>query len=99
MSERALILLPSDKQFDLLDPDLWVRTDDHLATGSFTCRWDGYSPRDLPLSVTHHSLAVLVFCARAVSPSGHSRRELLHDATEALMGGAGTCDALRAQMR
>ena len=30
MSERARILLPSDKQFDLLDPDLWARTDDHL---------------------------------------------------------------------
>src|SRR5262249_22219691 len=91
MSERAWILLPSGKQLDLLDPDPWAWTDDDLAIGlSRTYRWAGYSAWDLPLSVAQHSLAVLIlrrsrFAERPLSVA-EARRELLHDATEALMG-------------
>lgn len=78
MSERAWILLPSGRQLDLLDPDPWFWTDEDLAIGlSRTYRWAGYSAWDLPLSVAQHSLTT----------DGEARRELLHDATEALMGG------------
>ena len=90
MSERAWILLPSGNQLDLLDPDPWAWTDDDLAIGlSRTYRWAGYSAWDLPLSVAQHSLAVLalrrsLFADRPL-PVAHARRELLHDATEALM--------------
>ena len=92
MSERAWILLPSGNQLNLLDPDPWAWTDDDLAIGlSRTYRWAGYSAWDLPLSVAQHSLAVLalrrsLFADRPL-PVAHARRELLHDATEALMGG------------
>jgi len=92
MSERAWILLPSGNQLNLLDPDPWAWTDDDLAIGlSRTYRWAGYSAWDLPLSVAQHSLAVLAL-RRSLSadrplPVAHARRELLHDATEALMGG------------
>ena len=92
MPERAWILLPSGKQLDLLDPDPWAWTDDDLAIGlSRTYRWAGYSAWDLPLSVAQHSLAVLAlrrsrFAERPL-PVAEARRELLHDATEALMGG------------
>ena len=92
MSERAWILLPSGRQLDLLDPDPWAWTDDDLAIGlSRTYRWAGYSAWDLPLSVAQHSLTVLtlrrsLFTERPLA-DGEARRELLHDATEALMGG------------
>jgi hypothetical protein len=92
MSERAWILLPSGRQLDLLDPDPWAWTDDDLAIGlSRTYRWAGYSAWDLPLSVAQHSLTVLtlrrsLFTERRLT-DGEARRELLHDATEALMGG------------
>ena len=92
MSERAWILLPSGNQLNLLDPDPWAWTDDDLAIGlSRTYRWAGYSAWDLPLSVAQHSLAVLalrrsLFAERPL-PVADARRELLHDATEALMGG------------
>jgi hypothetical protein len=92
MSERAWILLPSGKQLDHLDPDPWAWTDDDLAIGlSRTYRWAGYSAWDLPLSVAQHSLAVLAlrrsrFAERPLADP-EARRELLHDATEALMGG------------
>jgi hypothetical protein len=92
MSERARILLPSGKQLDLLDPNPWAWTDDDLAIGlSRTYRWAGYSAWDLPLSVAQHSLAVLalrrsLFADRPL-PVAEARRELLHDTTEAPMGG------------
>ena len=95
MSDRAWILLPSGKQLDFLAPDQWAWTDDDLAIGlSRTCRWAGYSAWDLPLSVAQHSLAVLAlrrgqFAERPV-PIAEARRELLRDATEALMGGWGS---------
>jgi hypothetical protein len=63
-----------------------------LATGlSRTYRWAGYSAWDLPLSVAQHSLAVLALRRRLFADRpllvAESRRELLHDATDALMGG------------
>ena len=44
----------------------------------------------MPLSVAQHSLAVLALCRAAPGPVLHpaeARRELLHDAVEALLGG------------
>src|SRR6185312_2828439 len=90
--ERAWILLPSGRRLDLLSPDPLAWTDRDLAIGlSRTYRWAGYSAWDLPLSVAQHSLAVLalrrsLFADRPL-PVAHARRELLHDATEALIGG------------
>jgi hypothetical protein len=88
---RAWVLLPSGRRLNLLDPhpDAW--TDDDLAIGlSRTYRWAGYSAWDLPLSVAQHSLTVLALATlsagRLLSPA-EGLRELLHDATEALLGG------------
>src|SRR5215469_8164663 len=91
-TNRAWVLLPSGRRLDLLNPDPHAWTDNDLATGlSRTYRWAGYSAWDLPLSVAQHSLAVLAlrrsrFAERRLSVA-EARRELLHDATEALMGG------------
>src|SRR5271157_1358081 len=93
MPDRAWIPLPSGNALDLLnpDPDPWAWTDEDLAIGlSRTYRWAGYSAWDLPLSVAQHSLTVLGLRSRvSVRPlsTAEARRELLHDATEALMGG------------
>jgi 5'-deoxynucleotidase YfbR-like HD superfamily hydrolase len=90
--ERAWVLLPSGQRLDLLEPYPWAWTDRDLAIGlSRTYRWAGYSAWDLPLSVAQHSLTVLALNslapdARKLSPA-ERRRELLHDATEALLGG------------
>jgi hypothetical protein len=90
-NDRAWILLPSGRRLDLLapDPDAW--TDADLATGlSRTYRWAGYSAWDLPLSVAQHSLTVLALVRASPGPTlspAEARRELLHDAVEALMGG------------
>ena len=88
---RAWTLLPSRRRFDLLDPDPWAWTDEDLATGlSRTSRWAGYSAWELPLSVAQHSLTVLTLCRTSPGPAltaAEARRELLHDAIEALMGG------------
>jgi hypothetical protein len=86
---RAWMLLKSGGRLDLLDPkpDAW--TDEDLAIGlSRTYRWGGYSAWDLPLSVAQHSLAVLALREREgkLTPR-EALRELLHDATEALLGG------------
>jgi 5'-nucleotidase len=89
--DRAWVLLPSGRRLNLLEPDPWAWTDRDLAIGlSRTYRWAGYSAWDLPLSVTQHSLTVLAL--RTASAGGgfteaEARRELLHDATEALLGG------------
>jgi 5'-deoxynucleotidase YfbR-like HD superfamily hydrolase len=88
---RAWVLLPSRRRLNLLapDPDAW--TDADLAIGlSRTYRWAGYSAWEYPLSVAQHSLAVLALRRQAaghVLTAGEARRELLHDATEALVGG------------
>ncbi|GAB0117916.1 HD domain-containing protein [Acidisoma sp. 7E03] len=88
---RAWVLLPSGKRLNLLapDPDAW--TDRDLAIGlSRTFRWAGYSAWNHPLSVAQHSLTVLALretaAERPLTPA-EARRELLHDATEALLGG------------
>ncbi len=89
--DRAWILLPSGRRLDLLSPDPQAWTDRDLAIGlSRTYRWAGYSAWDLPLSVAQHSLTVLALCRAAPGPrlsDAEVRRELLHDAVEALMGG------------
>jgi hypothetical protein len=87
---RAWVLLKSGKRLDLLDPDPNSWTDEDLAIGlSRTYRWAGHSAWDLPLSVAQHSLTVLALAATSgpmLTPA-EALRELLHDATEALMGG------------
>jgi hypothetical protein len=88
---RAWVLLPSGNRLNLLAPDPMAWTDRDLAVGlSRTYRWAGYSAWSHPLSVAQHSLTVLTLRQQS---SGHlltvaeARRELLHDATEALLGG------------
>ena len=88
---RAWVLLPSGQRLDLLAPDPQSWTDRDLAIGlSRTYRWAGYSAWDHPLSVAQHSLIVLALrrrsAGRRLTPA-EARRELLHDATEALLGG------------
>ena len=88
---RAWVLLPSGNRLNLLapDPDAW--TDRDLAIGlSRTYRWAGYSAWDHPLSVAQHSLIVLALRRASAGrrlTRAEARRELLHDATEALLGG------------
>jgi hypothetical protein len=88
---RAWVLLPSGKRLNLLSPDPWAWTDQDLAIGlSRTYRWAGYSAWDHPLSVAQHSLVVLALrrcSAGQPMTQAEARRELLHDATEALLGG------------
>lgn len=88
---RAWVLLPSRRRLNLLAPDPQVWTDRDLAIGlSRTYRWAGYSAWPQPLSVAQHSLTVLAFrriAAERLLPAAEERRELLHDATEALLGG------------
>src|SRR5271156_6541460 len=90
MPDRAWILLPSGNALDLLnpDPDPWAWTDEDLAIGlSRTCRWGGYSKWELPLSVAQHSLTVLALREAEGPLTGReARRELLHDATEFMLG-------------
>jgi metal dependent phosphohydrolase len=88
---RAWILFRSGSRLNLLDPSPNGWTDDDLATGlSRTYRWGGQSCWNLPLSVAQHSLTVLAI-RTMLSPvplsPGEALRELLHDATEALIGG------------
>jgi len=90
-SPRAWIMFRSGNRLNLLDPAPNAWTDTDLATGlSRTYRWGGHSCWDLPLSVAQHSLTVLAI-RRQLAPSplspGEELRELLHDATEALIGG------------
>ena len=89
--DRAWVLLPSGRRLNLLEPDPWAWTDRDLAIGlSRTYRWAGYSAWDLPLSVTQHSLTVLALRIASAGrgfTEAEARRELLHDATEALLGG------------
>jgi 5'-deoxynucleotidase YfbR-like HD superfamily hydrolase len=87
---RAWVLLPSGRRLDLLAPDPQGWTDRDLAIGlSRTFRWAGYSAWEHPLSVAQHSLTVLAL-RQLLSPLpltiAEARRELLHDATEALLG-------------
>jgi hypothetical protein len=88
---RAWALLPSGRRLNLLAPDPHAWTDRDLAIGlSRTYRWCGYSAWDHPLSVAQHSLTVLALrqrsAPRRLTPD-EARRELFHDAVEALLGG------------
>jgi len=86
---RAVVLLQSGRRLDLLNPDPNCWTNEDLAIGlSRTYRWAGHSAWELPLSVAQHSLTVLAL-REAIGPlsPAEALRELLHDATEALMGG------------
>jgi hypothetical protein len=87
--QRAWMLLKSGRRLDLLDPEPDAWTDEDLAIGlSRTYRWGGYSAWELPLSVAQHSLAVLALRERdGILAPQEALRELLHDATEALLGG------------
>ena len=88
---RAWVLLPSRRRLNLLAPDPQAWTDRDLAIGlSRTYRWSGYSAWPHPLSVAQHSLTVLALRRLAADhplTAAEERRELLHDATEALLGG------------
>ena len=88
---RAWVLLPSGERLNLLAPDPQAWTDRDLAIGmSRTYRWAGYSAWDHPLSVAQHSLTVLALRRRSGGrrlTHAEARRELLHYATEALLGG------------
>lgn len=89
--DRAWVLFRSGSRIDLLNPrpDAW--TDSDLAIGlSRTYRWGGHSTWELPLSVAQHSLTVLAIreatrSRRPLTPA-EAMRELLHDATEGLLG-------------
>ena len=88
---RAWITFRSGNRIDLLNPKPSAWTDADMAIGlSRTYRWGGHSAWDLPLSVAQHSLTVLAL-AEAIAcvplPPAKALRELLHDGTEALMGG------------
>jgi uncharacterized protein len=85
---RAFVLLKSRRQLDLLNPDPHAWTDDDLAAGlSRTMRWSGASRWEHPLSVAQHSLTVLAIReAEGPLTPGDALRELLHDATEFMLG-------------
>jgi hypothetical protein len=90
-SDRAWVRLSSGRRLDLIDPKPVDWKDLDLAVGlSRTYRWGGHSVWDLPLSVTQHSLLVLVLRQQMqprqpLTPK-EALRELLHDADEGLLG-------------
>jgi uncharacterized protein len=85
---RAFVLLKSGRRLDLLNPDPQAWTDDDLAAGlSRTMRWGGASRWARPLSVAQHSLTVLAIReAEGPLTAAGALRELLHDATEFMLG-------------
>lgn len=85
---RAFVLLKSGRRLDLLNPDPQAWTDDDLAAGlSRTMRWGGASRWARPLSVAQHSLTVLAIReAEGPLTAEGALRELLHDATEFMLG-------------
>ena len=85
---RAFVLLRSRRRLDLLNPDPEAWTDEDLAAGlSRTMRWGGASRWEHPLSVAQHSLTVLAIReADGALTAGEGLRELLHDATEFMLG-------------
>ena len=85
---RAFVLLKSRRRLDLLNPDPQAWTDDDLAAGlSRTMRWGGASQWGHPLSVAQHSLTVLAIReAEGPLTAQEGLRELLHDATEFMLG-------------
>lgn len=87
---RAWVLLKSGRRINLLDPQPEDWDDRDLAIAlSRTYRWGGHSRWELPLSVAQHSLLVLVLRQRVQQHQlqpGEALRELLHDASEGLLG-------------
>jgi 5'-nucleotidase len=85
---RAFVLLKSRRRLDLLNPDPQAWTDGDLAAGlSCTMRWGGASQWAHPLSVAQHSLAVLAIReGEGPLTAQEGLRELLHDATEFMLG-------------
>ena len=85
---RAFVLLKSGRRLDLLNPDPQAWTDGDLAAGlSRTMRWGGASQWGHPLSVAQHSLTVLAIReAEGPLTAQEGLRELLHDATEFMLG-------------
>jgi 5'-deoxynucleotidase YfbR-like HD superfamily hydrolase len=87
--KRAIVLLPSGGQLDLLDPSPTSWTNADLATGlARTYRWGGHSSWKRPLSVAQHSLTVLAIREMHSGPLAPDLAlyELLHDAEEGLLG-------------
>src|SRR5271167_2927014 len=85
---RAFVLLKSRRRLDLLNPDPHAWTDDDLAAGlARTLRWGGASRWEHPLSVAQHSLIALAIREQdGALEAGEGLRELLHDATEFMLG-------------
>lgn len=85
---RAFVLLKSGRRINLLDPDPDAWTDQDLAAGlARTARWAGSSKWPNSLSVAQHSLTVLALReAQEPLSAEEALRELLHDATEFLLG-------------
>ena len=85
---RAFVLFRSGRRIDLLNPSADSWTDEDLACNlARISRWGGASKWPEPLSVAQHSLFVL--CIREqeeVLEPGEALRELLHDASEGLLG-------------
>jgi hypothetical protein len=88
MPARAVVMFRSGAKLDLLDPqpDCW--TDEDLAQNlARISRWGGATKWELPLSVAQHSLMVLAIgVANAALTPREALRELLHDASEGLLG-------------
>lgn len=88
---RAYIRQPSGRHLSLVNPDPHGWTDEDLAIGlSRTYRWGGHSVWPLPLPVAQHGLTVIALRQKhsvIQLTQAQARRELLHDADEALIGG------------
>ncbi|WP_294537481.1 phosphohydrolase [uncultured Rhodoblastus sp.] len=88
MPPRAVVMFRSGAKLDLLDPqpDCW--TDEDVAQNlARISRWGGATKWQFPLSVAQHSLMVLAIGeANAVLTPREALRELLHDASEGLLG-------------
>ncbi|WP_294536805.1 phosphohydrolase [uncultured Rhodoblastus sp.] len=88
MLPRAVVMFRSGAKLDLLDPqpDCW--SDEDLAQNlARIARWGGATKWEFSLSVAQHSLMVLAIAgANAVLTPRQALRELLHDASEGLLG-------------
>jgi hypothetical protein len=85
---RAFVLLTSRYWLDLLNPgpEAWI-DEDRTAGLSQTTRWGGASQWEHSPSVAQHGLTALAIREAVGSlPAGEGLRELLHDATEVMLG-------------
>jgi len=85
---RAFVLFRSGGRLDLLKPRFDCWTDEDLALNlARISRWGGASRWHEPLSVAQHSLLVLrIREMDEVLTAREALRELLHDASEGLLG-------------